>query len=77
MKYWNIIFSYFLNFCVCQQSIYNPGAYFESRTVLLPHDEKLKSGGEDSVNVCSTLITIADGFSGWKEYGINAGLYAR
>lgn len=57
--------------------IYNPGAYFESRTIIIPHDDKIKRGGEDSAHVCDTLITVADGVGGWARHGVNPGLFSK
>jgi len=36
-----------------------------SKTILIPHDEKINRGGEDSAHVCDTLIAVADGVGGW------------
>ena len=48
-----------------------------SRTVLIPHDEKIHRGGEDSAHTCSSLITVADGVGGWINSGVNPGFYSR
>lgn len=56
---------------------YSPGAYFESKTVLIPHDDKIQRGGEDSAHVCDTLITVADGVGGWARHGVNPGLFSK
>lgn len=48
-----------------------------SRTVLIPHDEKIARGGEDSAHVCETLITVADGVGGWADQGVNPGLFSK
>jgi protein phosphatase PTC7 len=56
---------------------YSPGAYFESATVIIPHDDKIHRGGEDSAHTCSTLITVADGVGGWEAFGINPGLFSK
>jgi hypothetical protein len=53
------------------------GAYFESRTVIIPHDEKIDRGGEDSAHACDTLITVADGVGGWANQGVNPGLFSK
>ena len=55
----------------------NPGAFFVSRTILIPHDEKIDRGGEDSAHACDTLITIADGVGGWANSGVNPGLFSK
>jgi len=53
------------------------GAYFESRTVIIPHDDKIHRGGEDSAHATDTLITVADGVGGWENQGINPGLFSK
>lgn len=53
------------------------GAYFESKTVIIPHDDKIHRGGEDSAHVCDTLITVADGVGGWARHGVNPGLFSK
>ena len=40
---------------------YNPGGFFQSKTVIIPHDTKLDRGGEDSADASDTLLTVADG----------------
>lgn len=45
----------------------SPGAYFESKTIIIPHDDKINRGGEDSAHACDTLITVADGVGGWAD----------
>lgn len=55
----------------------NPGAFFVSRTILVPHDEKIHRGGEDSAHACDTLITLADGVGGWESKGVNPGLFSK
>ena len=52
-------------------------AYFLSRTILIPHDEKINRGGEDSAHVCDTLIAVADGVGGWANSGVNPGLFSK
>jgi hypothetical protein len=44
---------------------FDQGAYFESRTILIPHDDKIHRGGEDSAHAIDTLIAVADGVGGW------------
>lgn len=53
------------------------GAYFESKTVIIPHDDKISRGGEDSAHVCDTLITVADGVGGWARSGVNPGFFSK
>ena len=52
------------------------GAYFVSKTVIIPHDDKKARGGEDAASVCDTLLTVADGVGGWNNQGINPGLFS-
>jgi protein phosphatase PTC7 len=56
---------------------YSPGAYFESATVIIPHDDKIHRGGEDSAHVCDTLITVADGVGGWANSGVDPGFFSK
>jgi hypothetical protein len=49
----------------CTTLASSPNAYFESKTIIIPHDDKIDRGGEDSAHVCDTLITVADGVGGW------------
>lgn len=48
-----------------------------SKTILIPHDDKIDRGGEDSAHACDTLITVADGVGGWGEQGVNPGLFSK
>ena len=54
-----------------------PGAYFESRTIIIPHDEKIHRLGEDSAHACDTLIAVADGVGGWELQGVNPGFFSK
>lgn len=56
---------------------WSPGAYFESKTVIIPHDDKIHRGGEDSAHVCDSLITVADGVGGWARSGVNPGFFSK
>lgn len=46
-----------------------------------PHPEKRKTGGEDAHVIrpdpSGGIIAVADGVGGYKEYGVDAGLYSR
>jgi hypothetical protein len=53
------------------------GAYFESRTIIIPHDDKIHRGGEDSAHATDTMITVADGVGGWERHGVNPGLFSK
>jgi protein phosphatase PTC7 len=53
------------------------GAYFESRTIIIPHDDKIQRGGEDSAHVTDTMIAVADGVGGWADSGVNPGLFSK
>ena len=53
------------------------GAYFESRTIIIPHDDKIHRGGEDSAYATDTMITVADGVGGWERHGVNPGLFSK
>lgn len=50
------------------------GSYFQSKTVIIPHDDKLYRGGEDSADSSETILAISDGVGGWAKSGVNPGL---
>ena len=52
-------------------------AFFQSKTVIIPKDAKLKTGGEDSADTSDAVIAVADGVGGWEELGIDSGLFSR
>ena len=52
---------------VAVATAFEHGAYFESRTIIIPHDDKIHRGGEDSAHATDTMITVADGVGGWGE----------
>ena len=56
---------------------FEQGAYFESRTLIIPHDEKIHRGGEDSAHATDTMITVADGVGGWERHGVNPGHFSK
>lgn len=58
-------------------SAYNPGAFFQSKTVIIPHDDKRHRGGEDSADSNDFLLTVSDGVGGWVFRGVNPGLYSQ
>jgi len=49
---------------------------FQSKTVIIPHDDKKHRGGEDAADSCDTLLTVADGVGGWGLRGVNPGLFS-
>ena len=55
---------------------YNPGSFFQSKTVIIPHDDKMHRGGEDSADVNDFVIALADGVGGWASKGINPGFFS-
>lgn len=55
---------------------YNPGSFFQSKTVIIPHDEKKFRGGEDSADSDDTVLVVADGVGGWALRGVNPGLFS-
>lgn len=55
---------------------YRSGSFFQSKTVIIPHDDKLYRGGEDSADGNYTTLTISDGVGGWAKSGINPGLFS-
>ena len=52
-------------------------AFFQSKTVIIPKDETIKKGGEDSADSADGLLTVADGVGGWALRGIDSGLFSR
>ena len=44
--------------------------------MIIPHDDKIYRGGEDSADSTDTLLTVADGVGGWALKGINPGLFS-
>lgn len=57
-------------------SDFNPGSFFQSKTVIIPHDDKKFRGGEDSADNDDTVLVVADGVGGWALRGINPGLFS-
>lgn len=51
-------------------------AFFQSKTVIIPHDDKKHRGGEDSADSSDTVLAVADGVGGWASKGINPGLFS-
>lgn len=45
----------------------------------LPHPEKVATGGEDAhyTSECKRLVAVADGVGGWKDMGVDSGLFSR
>jgi protein phosphatase PTC7 len=62
---------------VTAASDFNPGAYFISKTIIIPHDEKKHRGGEDAAATDETILVVADGVGGWANHGVNPGIYSR
>ena len=54
-----------------------PDAFFQSKTVIIPKDETIKRGGEDSADSSDQVLTVADGVGGWALRGINSGIFSR
>ena len=52
-------------------------AYFQSKTVMIPKDDKIHRGGEDSADSSAQMLAVADGVGGWSLQGINPGLFSR
>jgi hypothetical protein len=46
-------------------SDYSPGAYFHSKTIIIPHDSKIHRGGEDAAAADEHLMVVCDGVGGW------------
>ena len=58
-------------------AVYRPGSFFQSKTVIIPHDSKLTKGGEDSADSNDTLIVVSDGVGGGTAHGFNPGLFSK
>ena len=52
------------------------GAFFQSKTVIIPHDDKKHRGGEDAADSSDKVLAVADGVGGWANQGINPGLFS-
>jgi protein phosphatase PTC7 len=51
---------------------------FNSAAAMIPHPNKVKTGGEDAYFIDGTRwVGVADGVGGWALSGVNAGHYAR
>ena len=52
---------------------------FEIGAHMIPHPNKIATGGEDAYTVCpdKRLIAMADGVGGWAEAGIDSGVFSR
>ena len=61
----------------CYHTSPYPAAHFLSRTVLIPHDDKRKTGGEDAASTSSNALVVADGVGGWANQGVNPGNFSR
>jgi serine/threonine protein phosphatase PrpC len=58
-------------------AVYKPGSFFQSKTVIIPHDSKRATGGEDSADSSDTLIVVSDGVGGGALHGFNPGLFSK
>ena len=50
--------------------------FFQSKTVIIPADDKRHRGGEDSADSTETALVVADGVGGWALHGVNPGLFS-
>ena len=55
----------------------SPDAFFQSKTVIIPKDESILKGGEDSADSADGLLTVADGVGGWSLQGVDSGVFSR
>ncbi len=53
------------------------GGYLQSKSVIIPKDSLMETGGQDSADTSETLIAIADGVGGFMNEGIDPGPFAR
>lgn len=59
------------------ETVEEPRFYFEYAYKMIPHPNKANKGGEDACYTHDNLLAVADGVSGWAEFGIDASLYSR
>ena len=52
-------------------------AYFVSKTIIIPHDDKKHRGGEDAAAHDHQILIVADGVGGWERHGVDPGLFSR
>ena len=52
---------------------------FMSASAYLPHPDKVATGGEDAhfMSACARVVAVADGVGGWRDMGIDSGLFSR
>ena len=56
---------------------FQPKAYFLSKTIIIPHDDKKYRGGEDAAASDDNMLIVADGVGGWERHGIDPGVYSK
>jgi len=56
---------------------FQPTAYFLSKTIIIPHDEKKYRGGEDAAASNQYMLVVADGVGGWGQHGIDPGKFSK
>ena len=54
-----------------------PDTFFQSKTIIIPKDDSILKGGEDSADSSDGLLTVADGVGGWAARGIDSGIFSR
>ena len=55
-----------------------PGSlYLSTEWCMIPHPDKIDTGGEDAVFATPTAVGIADGVGGWAQHGVDAGELSR
>ena len=53
------------------------GAFFQSKTVIIPKDSNMADGGQDAAESSDTCLVVADGVGGYAKYGIDPAAYAK
>jgi len=53
------------------------GAFFQSKTVIIPKDSHMKDGGQDAAESDDTCLVVADGVGGYEKLGIDPRDFAR
>ena len=53
------------------------GAFFQSKTVIIPKDALMETGGQDAAESSPTALVVADGVGGYSKLGIDSAPFAR
>ena len=45
--------------------------------MIIPHDQKIHRGGEDSADSHHRMLVVSDGVGSWARRGVNPGLFSK